>query len=575
MSDNSNQFKKPADPTVVAKQAPLTTNAKNTLLACLTRSQDAFEQAYGRVTEDHFSDSEQHLKLAWSLLCKIYDEIGELPNRDIFMSEAQDLLDSADKGAHTEEDVVTLEAWIDWTYDPAIVTTKLEAKDMTWITSRLRRLLREQLVIDLHNKVVNNGRVVTSLGPMLDSYQEKAASIESLTTEKTSVAFPEGWDKTAGIKIYSTSIDCLDKFTNNGDAAGEVYGLMGPFGSCKTTVAVMRAVEAARTSHAMENSPDWDGVTRLSFMFSYEARLDELRQRIISYAAGIPRDSVESMGTTGKEMLSTAQSLKPYELADQHTSVETGSLVQGEQERMDEVIPWLNKYLRIIDMTGHAEGNKGAGNGYIEEIAAKIKNELLSETDLKLQPFVVVVDYVGIMCKRYLAAKNKDESQLTNLVTAAGGRAANLIAKRFNCAVWLLHQLNGESNSKSAGTMNKHTDAANSKSFAENLDFAIQFGTPTIDGLCQVVCTKHRRFKAMPPMVIRIVGEFNKIEPADSKYKINASTGKIEDSSATHGVFGADDDAKPKADDTAKPAPSSGKAKSKKPFKPDSTASKD
>ena len=61
-----------------------------------------------------------------------------------------------------------------------------------------------------------------------------------------------------------------------------------------------------------------------------------------------------------------------------------------------------------------------------------------------------------------------------------------------------------------------HTDAKGSKSFAENLDFAMVIGNLNNDSMGQIACTKHRRFRRMPPSVIKVDGEFNMVLAPDN-----------------------------------------------------------
>jgi hypothetical protein len=56
-----------------------------------------------------------------------------------------------------------------------------------------------------------------------------------------------------------------------------------------------------------------------------------------------------------------------------------------------------------------------------------------------------------------------------------------------------------------------HTDAKGSKSFGENLDFSFVIGNLNSDSMGQIACTKHRRFRKVPPSIIRVDGEYNSV----------------------------------------------------------------
>ncbi len=180
----------------------------------------------------------------------------------------------------------------------------------------------------------------------------------------------------------------------------------------------------------------------------------------------------------------------------------------------------LNDHAIFIDLTGFDKNLRGAGSGGVEEIARIIGKELRRR---KGKAVCIVVDYVGAMAKRVLAATNKDESAIRHIVSGAPLKMKNLLAEQFRCPVWALHQLNGEANAKIPGARIHHTDAAEARSYAENLDFAFVIGTPTLDGLCQLACTKHRRTAGMEPVIVRIVGTMNRVDATGKQYTIDGN----------------------------------------------------
>jgi len=91
-----------------------------------------------------------------------------------------------------------------------------------------------------------------------------------------SLAFPSLPGDVAG--SHSTGIPFLDALLGGGQAPGSVYGLMGPYGSCKTTVAVMLAVEAARALRMQHEDAGHGAGSGSAFFVSYEARNMEAHQ---------------------------------------------------------------------------------------------------------------------------------------------------------------------------------------------------------------------------------------------------------------------------------------------------------
>ena len=82
-----------------------------------------------------------------------------------------------------------------------------------------------------------------------------------------------------------------------------------------------------------------------------------------------------------------------------------------------------------------------------------------------------------------------------------------------------------------------HTDSAESKSFAENLDFAFVIGNLNADNMGQIACTKHRRAPNSPPKVIQVDGMFNTVLSRDDMF-VDSRTRAIldKDTASTAGV---------------------------------------
>jgi len=86
----------------------------------------------------------------------------------------------------------------------------------------------------------------------------------------------------------------------------------------------------------------------------------------------------------------------------------------------------------------------------------------------------------------------------------------------------------GEANSKSPGSTYHHTDAAEAANFAENADFAFVLGNQDSRGLCQIVCTKHRRAPDRNPVIIQLQGEMGRVVSTGDKYVLQACTRTIQ-----------------------------------------------
>jgi hypothetical protein len=85
----------------------------------------------------------------------------------------------------------------------------------------------------------------------------------------------------------------------------------------------------------------------------------------------------------------------------------------------------------------------------------------------------VVIDYVGIAVKEYVGhARHRLSSEISQFIH----ECRRQIADRWNCPVWLIHQLSGEANLRRPGAVQHHRDAADCKTFGDSLDACFVLG---------------------------------------------------------------------------------------------------
>jgi hypothetical protein len=514
-----NEDKKPRP----KKGKMLTPSERERMMSAIIRNPAVFDHAREELTPEKFNETEAIYQIAWNVVLAHHEEFGSLPERDLLMAELQALAEQDDELLTTTE-WADLEAWVDEAFDPDVKPAYDSEKYAPVGCKLLRRFLEERLALELKLSVASQDRVVRDLPSLLTDMQSQADRIQQIGFVDDGLPFPEGWEQETGIETFSTGIACLDHFLDGGHAGGECYGFLGPFGSCKTTVGVMLAVQACAMAARMTAASNYDGIKRLAFVVPYESPPGELRMRSLGCAAQVPRKSLKSLKQFGLAGLSDSQHLQDYEKKLFKKSIAANEPVEGEQERAKRCIKLLNEHLRFVDMTGHGKGaTRGAGRGGVSEISRRIAHQLRREP-VPSKPIVIVVDYVGVMAKNYQAAKEKDDSALRHFITNAGLESKHMLAAEYDAPCWLLHQLNGKANEKAPAGRLGHTDAAESKSFGENLDAAIVTGTQTQDGLCLFRLTKHRRTAAIPNRIVKVIGQFNRITDVTGKYTVYNNT---------------------------------------------------
>lgn len=508
-------------------------------MAILVQNEGVFAHFKGQLTVEHF-DAEW-CRLLYRVVLDHYAVSAALPSFAELESGLKSFFED-DPEIISESAREELESFLDYAFlDPsAFADEPVNGEKLEKFAFRAgKRLLLRFERIQLEQVI----RTETSLDELPFILQAARSRIEMIQLSgyhnSATLTFDEGWDLNAARTIQSTGLGFLDKYLGGGTSKGEAYGVMAPYGTCKTTLAVMLWCTAAQQCYEETFAEDWDGRKGLSVLVTYETAMSpEVQRRSLMYASLVSRYSLDGMANVGMSRLSDdAENPLPYEKKLFARAIQDG-VFKPERQRVKDAIVWLNQHTLCLDFSGADKRFPTAGHGGISEIIQRIKMELRSRQG---EYYVknVIIDYLGLMVDRDSSIKvdrNKPEDHKT--YQQANERIAKEICKQhFDCHAWVFHQLSGTANAMLSPTKTlHHTDAKGSKSFAENLDFAFVFGNLNNDNMGQVACTKHRHFRRLPPTVIKVDGEFNLVIAPDNFHIDN--DGKIVDK-ATMAAAGA------------------------------------
>jgi len=500
------------------QRSRLTVREYRQVLKALCNSPELFDVFREQLEVSHFGTLETY-QLVYRVLLNFYAEHQELPTLELMWVEVESLLESMPEHFSNEE-LEDLEDFLNQDYGDHSIDEAM----YKWASLKIKQLLEEAVLLDMASKATSEILPV-SLPDMLEGWEQKLTTLESLGHADTaSHTYRPEWDRVAGLNLRSTGLSFLDDFLAGGHRPGEVYGVLAPYGTCKTTLAAMLCCNEARHAQAarLENG-DNNIRVGLSVLVSYEAPLSpELQQRFLMYMGQIQRGSLAAMDATGIESLAgDATNPLPYEHKRFYQQISDG-MFRPERDRVAEVVSVMNEHSLILDMTGSDPVFRRSGGGGLKEIASRLKAELANRSRSSSHEYYIeniVIDYIGAMVKRELASVGADSSDLRHRITEAPLMAAAVLAKPFNCPVWLVHQLSGQANASfRPGAKLHHTDSAESKSFAENLDFAFVIGNLNEKNQGQISCTKHRRAAGKPGKVIEVDGDFNTVVARDDLY---------------------------------------------------------
>lgn len=511
-------------------RARVDANRIERMLAVCIQNPDVFAKVREHLNADTLRQVAVYYPLVWNTACAYFNEHGHLPDYGEMEQDIQTAI-VADDSMFDDDEVESLNTFIGWAYDPDTFSRGVTSDETYAETAlaTLRQWLEEQIERERADLTAESPGMPKNMPALLHTFDERHERVATLTTKGSGETpykdpFVGDWTEDVDTPVWSTGVDFFNRFLGGGQAPGEVYGLLGPYGSCKTTLICQLACEAAKTFAAEAEAPDWNGVHKVAYIISYEATFRELRMRTLGYTARIARSSMDAMRGEFKR-LSVSSNLRPYERKMFAREIQAGNRVLGEQLRAKRAVRFLNRHLGFFDLTGGKDSPPNAGVGGINEIAYHIKRDLKRRGNSVCG--WIGIDYTGTMIRKQMMASEIPNTELRHLITHAPYETKVRLAEPYSSPVWLLHQLSGQANAKGTTAALDHTDAAESKSFGENVDFSFIVTKPNHDQMGICYCTKHRRQKAREAEVIRINGNMNRVESTNGHYVIDPTSRAI------------------------------------------------
>lgn len=490
-------------------QQRLSFDEREALFCYLLRRLPIFLEARSVLQPSHFSEpSEVLYSVGWQAVLDLYQRFQQLPQKWVLATEGATRLKNLELSSQL---LLQWDNLLDVVYtveEAVLADTEEYGFDL------LQRFLQERYLQDAMRLQLESlgDQVSGDIPGFLREYSRRLAVIQGVRTSVVEDLLPEQWQPVQ-LQKRSTGIPFLDLAMGGGWAVGEVYGLLGTYGSGKTMMACQIASEAALRflAESVDTPPP-----HVHYV-TYETPPDEIRRRMIAYLARIPLDRLEQVPYD--QTLSRTGQRQPYEeemFPDDP---------RGEWERYQDVAS-VASILHISNMTGPRH-NPRAGSGWVDEIHAELE-KWRRRTGQSIG--LVLIDYALLCTRRYIRDKGWEEDRkLRHLVGSFGDECRRLLAEPFQCAVWVLNQLSGVANRRSPTAKQSHADSAEATNFAENLWYAFCLGNKDRETNCVILdSTKTRRSRGYPrPQVLQLQGEFARFIQADDRFMIDHHSSRI------------------------------------------------
>jgi len=508
------------------EQRGLTPAFVESVLIRLIRTPQATQEVLGILLPEHFTGpDEAHYSLLWRAAQTVYTKYGHIGYDTLYDTVQLMAATTTSLSPIMLEHLLSESAeapgilrWAFHTLDPAKLELGL-TREMT------RAFLSERYVMRPLVAAVESGQT-SKLPDIIADVTVRQQRMMQVDVNPVVPAMPDNWAPTPTF-VEPTGLAYFDVFMDGGHAPGEVNGILGPMGTGKTMLAVNLAISTGRFQLALPSA--LIGKPKRVYLVTYEQSAEEIRKRLLACAAQIAFATLKEMTDPAASFSSKYRGdYKPYE---QNRDWERygGAAVErpGELERYERERPLLRDVVQIIDLSGIGTQSR-SGNGYVEEVSALIS----ADQNRNGNPGVacVIVDYVLLAAKRYMAASNMDESKnCRHVVGDYVDRIKQQVAGRFSTPVWLLHQLNSDGNKGHPAKPTTHNQASESGAFAAALTFCACLSTKDVETSCCLLNFSKRRRAGdnVPCKVLHIIGAEASIVDGDEHFVANPMVGKI------------------------------------------------
>jgi hypothetical protein len=397
------------------------------------------------------------------------------------------------------------------------------------------RLATLNLTTSLFHEIQGNNRNVDRVNTLVKAFETAKNRLDGLDSPLIDELFCDGLGVPLDVTYTPTGVSVIDKHVGGGMLGGEMLLFMGPFGSCKTTFAVMAACNMAKACQRIFNAqqgpfleqPDGTQVQRCPVVFyvSTEATRNEFQQRCLTFLAEIPRERIlESRGDLNFFSDSPVPT-QPYEHeieAQKRDALRQHNLnpdifgcsttYVSERQRIQTAIELLRKHLLFVEFMDSNAKFKQYGKNGVTDIQSIMDNHLRLNSATYVYSFVL--DHVSALANR--VCEKKDSHDNLHLVINTICRSlSEKIAKSYNIPVIVMHQLSGKANkmARNIATQIDHTDGSQSSSIGEFADIAVTTTRPVSrEQIVKFAFTKVRRgAPVMQNPLVKVDGKFSRL----------------------------------------------------------------
>jgi RecA/RadA recombinase len=515
---------------LIERRAELDSTKKDEMMAIVIRNAEAYDAVSEILTVKHVRQISEGHALVWRVVRAFHAKHNALPPRGSLVADLHNAL-KENAGLLTDDEKLELDDFLDYAYDLAEHGEMLEQskKHVRVAMDTCRQFLEEHAIVDLRDVVLKEDGFALDMPGILQRKQAELDVIGTLTDGELEQPFPHGWDTREAVKLFTTGCPTLDDLMDGGWRASEVILFLGPYGSCKTTLAVhstANLIKYAAAEFASDRTlgPDMQKRRPVVVLIFTEGEKHDYRLRLLSNLAQVPwktllhMSSIEELCKKKKVACTDKTRYEAKEFAEQAAAGGEGFI--PEYYRVKEAIALCNQFLVLLDCTNSEDNQRAMGTGGVPEIANFVNAHFREHKDT--YPLAFWLDHASALVDRMAEAGGMEVDKMMHLMLKRIPRQfKDKVAKKWRAPVGILHQLSGEANARSILADLSHADAAGSKQIGEYVDFSFVANKPDSDQMSRIRATKSRRTPPTTQRVVYVDGAFQRLTDRTADHVID------------------------------------------------------